>query len=183
MKKYCGICKKKKLLNLFNSNKNTKDELQTECRECKKKRYINNRTIIPPVKNLINEMWRPMKNYQSKYSVSSFGRIKSMSRIENRKDGRKFNYSEKIIIATKNKKTGYLSFTVSYCGKRLYIHRLVAQNFILNKNNKPCVNHKNGVKTDNRIENLEWVTYSENMSSAYKIGLKIGKRAALWSYQ
>lgn len=69
--------------------------------------------------------------------------------------------------------TGYPRVNLSKNGKQtvIRIHRLVAEAFISNPENKPCVNHKNGIKSDNRVDNLEWCTYSENNQHAYDTGL------------
>lgn len=81
-------------------------------------------------------------------------------------------------IKTNHDKDGYLKCTLTY--KNESVHRIIAEKYIPNPENKPCVNHKNGIKDDNRIENLEWVTYSENEKHSYDVLGKKGQRVPMY---
>lgn len=99
--------------------------------------------------------WRPvpLPGYANDYQVSNLGEVRSL------KNGHKHMMSLK-----HNKRSGYMYVILGYNGDSITrsVHRLVAGAFIPNPDNKPQINHINEVKTDNRVENLEWVTTHEN---------------------
>jgi len=106
-------------------------------------------------------IWRPVIGFEGLYKISNTGRIISFH---------KRNFDQE--ISQRIDRGGYLAVRLSKQGKTStqYVHRLVALAFIDILEGKPYVNHINGDKLDNRIENLEWVTHAENIQHAYKIG-------------
>lgn len=117
------------------------------------------------------EIWHDIKGYDGIYQVSNLGRVKSITR--KRKDNGQ-SVKGRILKQYLDKRTGYYQVKLMKEGhyKTYRTHRLVALTFIKENKNKTVVNHINAIKTDNRVENLEWCNQKENMQHALDIRLK-----------
>ena len=111
------------------------------------------------------EEWRTIEGYEGLYEVSSYGQVRSFDRYVKYSDGRIHLHKGKVLSPIKDK-DGYLQVVLNCNGKRkrIKVHRLVAQAFILNIDNLPQVNHKDEDKTNNRVDNLEWCTAKYNVN-------------------
>ena len=116
----------------------------------------------------MTEVWKDVCGYSGFYQVSNLGRVRSVTRTGT--NGR--IYDGKILSDCDNG-YGYRVVYLKVNGKRTThsVHRLVANAFLDNSDNKETVNHINGDKTDNCVTNLEWATYSENIYHSYQTGL------------
>ena len=124
----------------------------------------------------MKEVWKDIPDLLN-YQASNLGRIRSVEHYikSNFKNCKQIKRKGRVL---KQYKENYCSITINENGKikKKLVHRLVASAFIPNPQNKPCINHKDGNKYNNNIDNLEWCTIQENTKHAYDKGLQNNKR-------
>ncbi len=125
--------------------------------------------------------YEDIPGYEGLYQAGTDGSIRALEKIREIDNGRSKNkriYEERILKTSTSGNYGkaHKSVTLFKDGKShcFNVHRLILLTFVENKNNLPCINHINGNKYDNMLENLEWCTFSENSKHAYNIGKNPG---------
>lgn len=122
--------------------------------------------------NMENEIWKIIDGYDELFGISNLGRVYHKRYMVNSRYGKMRWVSSGYIKPTLGKR-GYYVVNLFYKNKRksFYLHRLLAEYFIPKVEGKNFVNHINGIKTDNAINNLEWCTHKENNNHALNTGL------------
>jgi len=127
------------------------------------------------------EEWKPVVGFEESYEVSNLGRVRSFDRVRPLRS-RSGNMTEKrfkgrVLYQGFNNKGYVMAYLCLYAKRKACtVHRLVAQAFIPNPYNLPEVNHKDGNKENNTVENLEWSTVADNRKHAYSSGLNPSKK-------
>lgn len=114
------------------------------------------------------EKWKDIIGYEGMYQVSNLGNIKSLDRLA--WNGHAMHILKGKLMKSKNYRYQEILLCKDGKIKKHYIHRLVAAAFIVNENNKPEVNHLDGNKHNNSVNNLEWCTSEENKKHAWANG-------------
>jgi hypothetical protein len=136
------------------------------------------------------EEWKPVVGYEGLYEVSNIGKIKSLKKTVNHKLYGTKNKNEFILNINKTTNFGYYKCKLTKDGitRCYFVHRIVANAFIENKNNYPIINHIDGIKTNNSVDNLEWCTYRHNANhfnsnqkrSSKYAGVSYNKNSRKW---
>ena len=124
------------------------------------------------MENYTDEIWKDIEDCEDRYEVSNYGRVRNKQKDK--------------FLKLRKKSTGYLTVSVTRNGKYVdsssqrgkNVHRLVAQAFISNPENKPCVNHLDSNRANNYVDNLEWTTIGENQAHRY---LKTIRKKRMWA--
>ena len=129
----------------------------------------------------MEEIWKDVVGFEEAYQVSDFGRVRSKDRVVVTKRYKNRHERGKVLKLRKDK-DGYYTFNAKWCGlnRLLKVHREVAKCFIANPQNYPCIDHINGVRDDNRVENLRWCTVK--MNSNFELAKKNKSEAVKQSY-
>lgn len=171
-KKVCKTCKEEKDVSEFWIKRQypTYTYYSFDCKGCSRKTTPKEVLLVEVIEN---EVWKPIIGYEGLYEISNIGRVKSLNKV--RVNG--VWYNEKIIRPKPNKDI-YHRVELSKNGKRriIGVHQLIGWSFIPNPENKPNINHKNGIRNDNRVENLEWCTQKENIQHAWRTGLSKSRK-------
>lgn len=120
------------------------------------------------------EIWKELEGFRIKYLISVFGEIKSPDQTVDIGLSRS-QFKKERIIKSHISNTGYVTVGLTFGrakSRGFHVHRLLAQTFLPNPNGYRCINHKDGNKLNNSLNNLEWVTHAQNNKHAYDIGLK-----------
>lgn len=117
----------------------------------------------------MQKTWEEVDGYEGRYRISNEGEVMSMPRLCAFKDGRSRKMGGSILKPVVERGYKRVCLTMRNQDKKIAVHRLVAKAFLVNPLNKPCVNHIDGDKLNNNVENLEWCTYSENSRHAYHV--------------
>lgn len=118
-------------------------------------------------------MWKELKGYREIYLVSDDGQVKRADRV-----GTRGNYCKGADLSFHENSSGYYRVRLNLSGvsKDYFVHRLVAEAFIPKEDGKNYVNHIDGNKHNNRVENLEWCTFRDNIKHAWALGIYSGEK-------